>query len=515
MSSNFLINFDNHFKAAYPLLWIETHEELRFCLELINFYKSKNINVFSWDVGDGFYQETGVSKKGQTVKFSEVIPYILSNSLCKNSIVILKDFHPYIEQPGIVRQVRNAIPILVSLGTTIVFISPVVKIPVELQKDIQFLEYNLPDEQALGNKLNYIITSFNKTTNKNIQLTEEIKQKTINAARGMTASEAENAFALALVENQDVNNIPITVFREKIEKLKKHSLLNYIEPDFGFEQVGGLLEIKNWIYTRSKAYLPEARKFMLPYPRGILLAGYPGTGKTLAAKAIAKELKIPLFQLDIGSLFGKYVGETEQNFRTVIKTVEAIGPHVLLIDEIEKSFNNDAVAGRSDGGTSSRAFATFLTWMSEKTCAVFIVATSNNFTILPPPLIRKGRFDELFWIPLPSDEELVEIFKVLLKKYGRNPEKFNIEKLVPLARGFTGAEIEMAIQSALFTCFAENGQDISTSGLSIELLKIIPQSKIHEKEFKEMEMQAKDKLRWASCTMQEAMIEQSFRKITI
>jgi len=224
----------------------------------------------------------------------------------------------------------------------------------------------------------------------------DIKQAAVEALKGLTVTEAQDACALAIIENHEFNSAFIlSVFEEKVKQVKRNGLIQYIKPDISFDNIGGLNGLKKWIRTRAKAYSQAAREYQLPYPKGVLLCGIPGGGKTALAKATANEFGFPLFQLDIGALFGKYVGESEENFRKVIETVDSVGRCILFIDEIEKSLNKSATSGSGDTGTSSRSFATLLSWLSDHKSPVFVIATSNDHTRLPTELIRKGRFDEV------------------------------------------------------------------------------------------------------------------------
>jgi SpoVK/Ycf46/Vps4 family AAA+-type ATPase len=416
-----------------------------------------------------------------------------------------------------VRSLRNALEILKAKGTMIIFIGPVIKIPIELDKDIQLLDFSLPTEKAIEERLEHIRKSVEKNNKeKKIDLPEDIKQAAIEAAKGMTASEVENAFTLAIVERQKFDNGFVkTVFTEKVQQVKKMGLLNYIESDVDFSHVGGLDALKIWMKVRAKAFTAEARKYGLPYPKGTLLCGIPGCGKSLIAKATANEFGFPLFQLDVGALFGKHVGETEENFRKVVSTVEGIGRCILYIDEIEKALNKDAVSGKGDTGTSSRSFGTLLTWLSDHKSPVFVIGTSNNHTILPPEMTRKGRFDELFWLDLPDDEERMDIFKVILNRYQRDPKNFNLKTLAKSSKGFTGSEIENVVVTAMFNKFAADGKDIDNQSLMDEIAETIPIAKTCEEDIENMRKQAAGKLRIAVKDGSVAAFEKGLRKIEV
>jgi SpoVK/Ycf46/Vps4 family AAA+-type ATPase len=288
-----------------------------------------------------------------------------------------------------------------------------------------------------------------------------------------------------------------------------------MEPNISFANVGGMQGLKSWLSTRKKAYNKYARDYSLPMPKGMLLASVPGTGKSLICKAIAKEFDCPLFALDIGSIFDSLVGNSEKNMREMIKTVESIGKCVILIDEIEKALSNSAVSGAGDSGVSSRIFGTFLSWLNDRKNPAFIVATTNNHTLLPSALIRKGRFDQLFWVDLPTAEERREIFEVVIKKYNRNPKNFSLKTLINGAEDFTGAEIEEVFKDALFKAFAAD-EEVNDSHVMEVLAEFIPFAVSHEEELKIMRRQAQGKLVMVTSKGDPiADVEKNMRKLSI
>jgi SpoVK/Ycf46/Vps4 family AAA+-type ATPase len=325
-------------------------------------------------------------------------------------------------------------------------------------------------------------------------IAESVMEAAVEAAKGMTFFEIENAVAYAIsCAGKFDNKFVETLFDEKIAQLKKSGKLTYMKPDISFDSVGGMDGLKKWLSSRKKAYSKEARNFNLPMPKGMLLASVPGTGKSLICKAIAKEFDCPLFALDIGSVFGSLVGSSEANMREMIKTIESVGKCVILIDEIEKSLSNSAVSGQGDSGVGSRIFGTFLTWLNDRTNPAFIVATTNNHTLLPSALIRKGRFDQLFWVDLPSAQERKEIFEVVIKKYNRVPENFAIKSFVTGSENFTGAEIEEVFKDAMYKAF-DNGEEVNDSHVMDVLAEFIPFAVSHEADLEIMRKQAQGKL---------------------
>ncbi len=512
MSIPFPEKLRSYTKASYPLLWVKTHEEQRAIKDILSTFDKTNVPViiYTWDCQTDLMRFKKDSNSWEKVpnmdtKIMNVVTSCRKlGSSNERTIVIFKDFHPYIEAPGQIRNIRNAIEDLKGRGIMFIFLSPVIKIPTELEKEIQILDYALPN----GEQINTILNSIQKAvkdktgaTSNAADITPEVRQSAIEAAMGLTNSETQDAFSLAIVENLKFdNNFVLSVFDEKVKQVKRHGLLQYIKPDVSFENIGGLSYLKQWIMTRSKAYTQAARDYSLPYPKGVLLCGVPGCGKTLLAKATASEFGFPLFQLDVGGLFGKHVGETEENFRRVVEMVDGIGRCVLFIDEIEKALNRDAVSGKGDTGTSSRSFATLLSWLSDHKSPVFVVGTSNDHTKLPTEFTRKGRFDELFWIDLPTEAERKEIFTVLLKKYNRDISKvkIDIDKLAESSKDFTGAECENVIVSALFDRFADDGKEISTTNLLDEINNTTPLAILSASDLENMRKNAEGKLKPAS-----------------
>ena len=261
--------------------------------------------------------------------------------------------------------------------------------------------------------------------------------------------------------------------------------------------VGGLDELKKWLSKRGKAFTPEAREFGLPEPRGILLLGIPGCGKSLTAKAISSMWQLPLLKLDVGKVFSSLVGSSEENVRRAIQTAESIAPSILWLDEMEKGFSGLSSSGQTDGGTTARVFGTFLTWLQEKKTPVFVVATCNSVSQLPPELLRKGRFDEIFFVDLPSKAERKEIFKIHLEKRHRDAKNFNLEKLADSAIGFSGSEIEEIIVSALYDAF-DDGKEITQQYIENSVSSMIPLSKTMEDGIKQTREWAKIRAKKAS-----------------
>ena len=296
----------------------------------------------------------------------------------------------------------------------------------------------------------------------------------MQAALGLTLGEAENVFAKIIVKNQRLSGEHVNeVFAEKQQIIRKSGLLEYYAAEEDFTSVGGLSVLKDWVNKRAVAFTAEARAFGLPAPKGVLLLGVQGCGKSLCAKAVSRLWQLPLLRFDMGRMFGSLVGSSEENVRRAIAVAESIAPAVLWVDEIDKAFTGSQSSGVTDGGTTARVFGTFLTWLSEKSAPVFVVATANDVSQLPPELLRKGRLDEIFYVDLPLDEERAEIFRIHLAKRNRNPEEFDLPALAAASPEFSGAEIEEAIISALYDAFYAK-QELATAHVLATLSQTVP-----------------------------------------
>lgn len=500
---DFIKKIKNYHEASYPGLFVTTHEEERFMLDMHKISASNSdITIHSWDALNGLVFRAGNNPVKHVIKDSpasvvELLKYI-QNYAESDNIFVLKDFHLHFDKPQVIRGLRNAWNLLKGNRNMIIIVGHKFALPPELHKEIQLLDYSLPDNESILENLNYIKDSINSQLAEEdkplLELSDGIAEAAVEAAKGMTSQEVENSFSLAYRTAKKFDQVFVeAVFQEKIGQLKKNGLLTYMEPNISFDNVGGMHGLKNWLKSRKKAYSKTARDFNLPTPKGMLLASVPGTGKSLICKAIAKEFDCPLFSLDIGNIFDSLVGNSEKNMREMIKTVESIGKCVILIDEIEKALSNKAVSGAGDSGVSSRIFGTFLTWLNDRTNPAFIVATTNNHTLLPPALIRKGRFDQLFWVDLPTADERRDIFEVVIRKYGRDPQDYSMKKLVNGSDNFTGAEVEEVFKDAMFKAF-DNGEEVADNHIMDVLAEFIPFAASHEDDLNTMREQAQGKL---------------------
>ncbi|MDX9723923.1 MAG: AAA family ATPase, partial [Myxococcota bacterium] len=336
------------------------------------------------------------------------------------------------------------------------------------------------------------------------------RERVVEAALGLTADEAANVFSKSLIRTRDFDID--TIIEEKKSIIRKSGILDFYQSDLKLRDIGGLEILKNWLRQRAAAFSSEAREFGLPLPKGILLLGIPGCGKSMTAKAVGALWQMPLLRLDVGKVFSGLVGSSEENMRKAISTAEAVAPAVLWLDEIEKGFSGTRSSGQTDGGTSARVFGSFITWLQEKSSPVFVIATANDVSMLPPEMLRKGRFDEIFFVDLPNPRERRSIIEIHIARRGRKPANFDIDKIVAATQGFSGSEIEQAVISALFDAY-DSKRDIDTEGLIRSCTEIIPLSYQMKERIDYMRDWAKSRARRASIDEDAIDDNQQVRKL--
>jgi SpoVK/Ycf46/Vps4 family AAA+-type ATPase len=368
-------------------------------------------------------------------------------------IFIFKDLHPFIDSPATTRWLRDAIASFKGSEKIVILMSPIQQVPIELEKEVVVLDFPLPALAELEQVLNQQLEKI-----KNRRTTAEVKEKLLKATLGLTRDEAEKVYRKAYVKAQRLTEDEVDIIlSEKKQLIRRNGILDYIEEDETLNSVGGLEELKHWLRQRADAFTERAREYGLPQPKGMLILGVPGCGKSLIAKTTSRLWGLPLLRLDMGRVYdGSMVGRSEANLRNALKTAESISPAILFIDELDKAFAGGTGSADSDGGTSSRIFGSFLTWMQEKTSPVFVMATANRVERLPGEFLRKGRFDEIFFVDLPTSEERQDIFRIHLGKRRTDIARFDIEQLAKVSDGFSGAEIEQAIIAAMYEAFAQD-----------------------------------------------------------
>ncbi len=457
-------------RARFPYLYVQTVEDERLLGELRDLVARPPLakhprRIFTWSVTRGLAENAGDRVPG-TQDLAAALDFIETHD--GPALFVLFDMHRSFRPGGrnedhrVVRRVREIRPALTSGSAqkVLVLVAPEVVLPAELAQEAYVLDFPLPGLAELRGVLDRIVSDNPGLV---VDLDDDERERLINAALGLTLHEAENAFARGAVNDGRLDASDVTlVMEEKRQAIRKTTLLEYVGSTGSLDDVGGLDRLKQWLVARDGVWSAAAQQYGLPFPRGVLITGVPGCGKSLTARCTSATWRLPLLRLDIGRIFAGIVGSSEQNMRSAIRTAEALAPCVLWIDEIEKGFGGSRRQDL-DSGTSSRVFGTFLTWMQEKTAAVFVIATANDISALPPEFLRKGRFDEIFFVDLPTTQERVEVFRIQLERYlaadqarGRFP-MFTpaFEHLAQAAEEFSGAEIEQAVVASMFRAFAE------------------------------------------------------------
>ena len=479
----------NYIRAGYPGLYLVSHEEQRVDAEMKAIAQELNYDLHLWSVVDGLVDAQN-SKARSANDPLEVL--IAISELKEKSIIVLKDFHLFLTDPNpiLVRQLKDVLQRAKTQNKTLIIVGCRLVLPPELEREVTVVEFSLPGKDQLGHVLNGICESAE------LKLMEgEEREKVLDAASGLTTIEAENAFALSVVQSKKI--CPVVVGKEKAQAVKKNGLLELIETEIELSNVGGLDVLKDWLLKRKEAFGQKAVQYGLPTPKGLLILGIAGTGKSLTAKATASVLGVPLLKLDAGRLFGGLVGQSEGNLRSVIQTAEAISPCVLWIDEVEKGFAGSKSSGATDGGTSARVFGSFISWMQEKKAPVFIVATANDVSQLPPEMLRKGRFDEMFFVDLPNQTEREAIWAIQIQKYRRDPAEFDLVQLARATEGLTGSEIESVFVDSLFSGF-DAGKEPTDLTIAQILIDFVPLSKLMAEQITGLRNWAKGRARSAT-----------------
>ena len=454
-------------RARTPIIWIRSKEEERVEKLLENSTKRLSPRrLASWDFIDGLSNILNSNNLGSRQPMA-VLQWLRKLDSNTPTILLLKDFHHFCEDPGVLRMLKNLTTHLHSTSHTIVICSGEWTPPNELSEDLTILDLPLPK----GEEINTLLSNIADASNSKLE--EGVLKDLTNACSGLTESRIRKVAARALAQRGQIGKQDLKeVLEEKRQSIAQSEVLEYCKTNKSTNDVGGLEILKDWLKQRKQAFSQEAQDFGLPIPKGVLLVGPQGTGKSLVAKAIANSWSMPLLRLDVGRLFAGLVGASEARTRETIQRAEAMAPCILWIDEIDKAFGGD---GRSDGGTSQRVLANILTWMSEKTSSVFLVATANGIDKLPAELLRKGRFDEIFMLELPSKKERHSILNLHLQK--RRPDlKIALETAVDRTEGFSGAELEQSVIEAMYFAFAER-RELLESDLILATSQLVPLSR--------------------------------------
>ncbi|NJR65714.1 MAG: AAA family ATPase [Leptolyngbyaceae cyanobacterium CRU_2_3] len=459
--------FELLLRARYPLIYIPTQEEERVETAIAHSAKQQgNRSLYIWDFVDGYQgnpNDAGFGRRNplQALEFVEKLPATVS------AIFVLRDFHRFLEDVSVARKLRNLARLLKSQPKNLVILSPQITIPEDLGEVLTVLEFPLPHIPEIQTELERLFSATGHI------LDPRLLDEVARSCQGLSMERIRRVLAKAIATHGNFQPEDVElILEEKRQTIRQTQILDFYPAAEKISDIGGLDNLKDWLLRRGGAFSERARQYGLPHPRGLLLVGIQGTGKSLTAKAIAHHWHLPLLRLDVGRLFAGLVGESESRTRQMIQLAEALAPCVLWIDEIDKAFAG--LDGRGDAGTTSRVFGTFITWLAEKTSPVFVVATANNIQALPPEMLRRGRFDEIFFVGLPSQEERRAIFAVHLSRLRpHNLQAYDLDRLAYETPDFSGAEIEQILVEAMHIGFSQN-RDFTTEDVLEAASQMIP-----------------------------------------
>ena len=527
--------------SSTPIVVMETVEEVRALSLVRDACSQLSLPVFEWTIADGLVRsgsgvpapqpvptrpmaaipqgnsesdrfaramlssvgsDAGAGPKTAIYNTADPVQALANlEAMTTEGVYVLKDFHRHMENPVVVRRLRDVGQKFSANRRTLVLTAPAIDMPPELASLVEFLDLPLPDRDRLREIIRETYTRLTANHTLKLQLDADGVDAMAANLRGLTEEAAERAISQTVVARLALSPQCVTdVLDAKKALLKRSEMLEFIDSTDSMASVGGLDNLKRWLQQRRGSWDDHARQFGLDPPKGVIILGVQGCGKSLCARAVAGEWKLPLVKFDTAAVYDKFIGETEKRIQKVFKVAEGLAPCVLWIDELEKVFAGSGPDSASaDAGVSSRLLASFLSWMQERKPAVFVAATCNNVTVLPPELIRKGRFDELFFVDLPSAAERKQVFSIQLTKRKRNPADYDLDQVAEAAQGFSGAEIESAVQTALYAAFARK-QDLTTEDLLTALSSTVPLSVTRAEEIAQLRAWAKDRAVWASAT---------------
>ena len=504
MNQTFSKSLTDYIKARYAVLVIESFEEERVLGELQAIARGINHELFIWNSTDGVTYANGNSaSQEKTLDFTAALKFCENRAKEQDSrnIFVFCDADGYLNNkaPAVNRRRLRDFAINIrkkGYVSNCIIIAPTFEITTDLQKEVTLIDFPLPSREEVKAIISVFLDQYRSVQGVTIDVNNELLDKFVDASIGLTKLEIDNCLARALVSNRRIDASDLKgILAEKKQIIRKTGILEYIDSQLNLNDVGGLQTLKKWLELRSHCFGDEAMRFGVKPPKGVLLTGIPGCGKSLTAKCVATAWNMPLLRLDMGKIFQGVVGSSESNIRLALKTAEAISPSILWIDEIEKGLSG-ASGGGGDGGTSVRVFGTLLTWMQEKTSPVFVFATANNINGLPPELLRKGRFDEIFFVDFPSSEERKKILEIHISKLGRNKSDFDLNRLAELSGEsqfgkdvvLAGAELEAWVSDALIQAFSrridgEQNADLSMKDFETTIKRVVPMGQMRKDEF--------------------------------
>ncbi|MBW4478787.1 MAG: AAA family ATPase [Tolypothrix brevis GSE-NOS-MK-07-07A] len=455
-------------RARYPLIYIPTYEEERVEAAIREEAANQgNRAVYTWDFVDGYQGNPNDAGFGRRNPL-QALEFIEKLSASAPAVLILRDYHRFLDDVAIARKLRNLARLLKSQPKNIVLLSPKIAIPEDLTEVLTVLEFPLPAAPEIKGEIERLLVATGGNS-----LTAKVLDDLVRSCQGLSMERIRRVLARAIATHGELQPEDVDlVLEEKRQTIRQTQILDFYPATEQISDIGGLDNLKDWLLRRGGSFTEKARQYGLPHPRGLMLVGIQGTGKSLTAKAIAHHWHLPLLRLDVGRLFGGLVGESESRTRQMIQVAEALAPCILWIDEIDKAFSG--LGSKGDAGTTSRVFGTFITWLTEKTSPVFVVSTANDIQALPPEMLRKGRFDEIFFVGLPSQEERKAIFNVHLSRLRpHNLKSYEIDRLAYETPDFSGAEIEQTLIEAMHIGFSQN-RDFVTDDILEAASQIIP-----------------------------------------
>ena len=477
-------------QSFHPVLAIETPEEERVSALLGTVAAEAGLALFEWSVTTGLRQVPDGHMIANTADPLYMLRHL--EGLTVESIFHLKDFGAFFEQPAIRRKFREVKQRFAHTPSGIVLTGPHLGLPAEIEAEVVRYEFKLPGPDELRDVLRTVLGSLRKTTRVAVTLEPDDLDRLLQGLSGMTLNQARQAIAYAALQHNRLGPEEIgTIVERKLAALRDSGPLEYFPVEDNRFALAGFANLKQWLERAQLGFSAEARALNLAPPRGILLVGVQGCGKSLAAKVIARQWGLPLLKLDAGGLYDKYIGESEKNLRRAMTQAEAMAPVVLWIDEIEKGLPSGG-SGEGDGGVSRRLLGTFLTWLQEKRADVFVIATANDVFSLPPELLRKGRFDELFFVDLPDADERAQIFRIHLRLRKQCADAFRLDELVLKTDGFNGAEIEQAVIAGLYRALYRR-EPLATEHLLQEIDETIPLSVSRREDVERLRAMARER----------------------
>jgi len=488
--NSFINDMADYICSGHALLHVDTFEKDRAIKDICDVAAGIDRRVYVWSVATGWHNQKGEPISDVKVKAPIEDHLAAIAEFDEGTICILRDFGCYVKHetyPGfdvVVGWLDTLRRIVSSQLKTIICVGPEFDVPKAILHDVTRVDFDLPSAEQIKERVEFACGDVTRSDGSKFELDKSIVPQIVNACRGMTSQQTVDRVTLSLRKHKDLNGEAAgTILREKAAVIRASGLLTYIEPpEGGLDNVGGYDALKRHVILDKPCFTQEAREFGIEFPRGILMVGVAGCGKTMLSLAIASELGLPLISLDIGSLMNKFVGESEHNLREAIKMIESMAPCVLQMDEIEKGFGG---AGDMDGGASRRMFGTFIRWANDRTSPVYFVATANQVQSLPPEFCRKGRFDEIYGLALPEENERAEIFGIHIGKRGRDINAFDVHALAKKTKGYTGADIEQIVKLGLKMAFA-SGDELGTNHLKSAIEEIIPLSKTESQRIEEI-----------------------------